>query len=274
MNDDIIDINFKASLNEINTLDQNLENTLISIKQAASTKDKIALIKQAAKNLIDINHIYSDTENIIKKYNKKIGEPVYITDNILCLQSFLNKLTDNNTAKQILHELLQDDPKLTRIYFNTILYSWVKPNSDTLKVALDVLANNYDIVESLIFKNYGNLALVEIQRMNCNLPFKYNKIILASVQETCFKYWQTHLRIIWKKYGKKLFQRARRGPKLMLILFFLYHQHFTDEMFDVLVNRMKGYKNMFFIDYVLQYSLPEDISNRLNTLKLTLNIKG
>jgi len=268
---------FNQSMNKIDEINKSIDTDIDSMKvKTLNKQEQLALLKNITKNIVNINHIYSESENTIKKYNKKFGVSLYVSHNILCLTDFLKKMTTENDAKNVLHELMQEDPKLIRSYFNTLLYSWVKPDKDTLQIALNILVNNYPIVEELLFKQYGNLALTTIENNNIQYARgrKQYTLKMCNINETCFKYWMSHLDIIWNKYGNDLFQRAKRGPKLMLTLYFLYQEKFTDEMFNTLCERLKRYKNMFFVDYLLKCSrkLSEDREDKIASLKLMLNI--
>lgn len=236
------------------------------------------IIKNLAKNIININHIYNEAERTIRQCNKRFGMNLYMQNDVLSLKKFLTKLTDEATAKCIFQDLLREDSQVVKAYFNTLLFSWFDADPETLKVAWSQLINNYDILEELFFKNYGETAVTIIE--NRNLPCYYAVTTKSAgesvkIKDTGFKYWIGHLDEVWDRYGEKLFKRARRGPKMMLTLYFVFQEKFTNEMFEVLCDRMKGYKHEPLIMYILNHSrhLPEDFKNRLAALKLTLSIK-
>lgn len=150
-------------------------------------------------------------------------------------------------------------------------------NRNNLKVALQKLFDNYKDLEEIIFK-YGQYA-VNIIEYNNRPYFLNNKdttmLQKVTIADTCLKVFpRDYLDNVWHAYKKQLIAKARKGPKLMLILYMLYEPFFDEGLSNILIARMKGYKNIFYIDYLIKCAtcFTEHQINRLKTLKLTFSL--
>ena len=242
--------------------------------------NKYDKLKDIINSILVINHIYDDTCNILAKCGKKLNSCLFINKDINNLIKCLDNILDKKDSVKMFHELLQNNIFLVRSYFLSLLssYGWRKPNINkaTFSIASNELIKYYAILEEILFK-YGNTALLEIEHKNKSyfISKDISKLQKIQVNKTCFEYFsKEYLDNIWNQYSEQLLLKARRGPKLMLILFFLYEEYFTNEMFDILIDRMNGYKNIFYVNYIINCSqyLNEDKKNRLKALKLTLNL--
>lgn len=150
-------------------------------------------------------------------------------------------------------------------------------NKSNFTTALKKLFDNYQDLEEIIFK-YGQYAVNTIEYSN-RTYFIHNKdttmIKKITFKDTCFKIFpDDYLNNIWNTYKNQLVAKARKGPKLMLILYMLYEKFFNEELSNILIDRMKGYKNIFYIDYLIKYAtcFNDNQMARLKTLKLTLQL--
>ena len=150
-------------------------------------------------------------------------------------------------------------------------------NKSNFSTALNKLFNNYQDLEEIIFK-YGQYA-VNIIEYNNRSYFLNNKnttmLQKVTIADTCFKIFPSdYLNNIWYTYKKQLIAKARKGPKLMLILYMLYESFFDEGLSNILIARMKGYKNIFYIDYLIKYAIcfNDNQMAQLKTLKLTLQL--
>lgn len=258
---------------------QDLDNNVQKLLQKDTT-NKYDTVKEVFKNILFFNYAHSDAQKILDKYGRKLCINAFIDNNINNIYNFFNRYLTKDEARQLLHEFFKTDIKLVSIYLDFILYhydySMMHIDKDTFALALEELKKHYTILEDIIFK-FGFQALYKIENENRLYFIDHDVSSLHKIEpaDTCFTYFpKQYLDEIWQLYGKMLLQRARRGPKLMLILFFLYESKFTREMFDILIARMKGYKSFFYINYILQCStfLPEDKKIKLEALRLALKI--
>lgn len=133
----------------------------------------------------------------------------------------------------------------------------------------------------MIFNYFGPADLVIIWR-KCCLGSSYSYVrkkdityIPVSLDESSSKIFVEYLPVIWQKYSEQLFAKARRGPKKMLILFYLFQEYFTDAQFEVFVKRIKNYDDVFLHNYVIKCSrnLPKKYLNQLESSFLLKDLK-
>jgi len=119
----------------------------------------------------------------------------------------------------------------------------INVNQKNLSVALDQLFNKYSDLEEIIFK-FGQYAVNMIEFKNRTYFINnHNSTMLqkVAITDTCFKIFPADYLIkVWNIYKDQLLARARRGPKMMLILYILYESFFTEEMSEILIDRMRG----------------------------------
>ena len=244
-------------------------------------QSKYDLIKDFTQEVLDLNYKYKDIEDTLSYYSKEFNSTLFINNTQFeNLENFLNSVLTNEEAVQLINDFLSKDVRLVKIYFNSILdYSPYssrskKVNNDNLQIALNKLFNNYKELEEIIFK----YALLKVENINHAYFMHHNDVAhlhYVKADDTCFKVFpQQFINNVWHKYKDQLIKRARRGPKMMLILNLLYDKFFTPEICDILIDRMQGYKNIFYIDYLIKCSkyLNEDQIYRLKSLKLTLKL--
>lgn len=84
-----------------------------SIKDLKNNKNKYDIIKTLAKELIELNYTYRDTEKLIQEYCRYFDAPLLIADsNIQGLEKMFYDILDNDEAEKLLNEFLKEDVRL------------------------------------------------------------------------------------------------------------------------------------------------------------------
>lgn len=84
-----------------------------SIKDLKNNKNKYDIMKLLAKELIELNYTYRDTEKLIHEYSSYFDAPLLIVDsNIQGLEKMFYDILNNDEAEKLLNELLKDDVRL------------------------------------------------------------------------------------------------------------------------------------------------------------------
>lgn len=84
-----------------------------SVNKLKSNKDKYNIMKALAKELIELNYTYRDTEKIIQEYCRYFDTPLLIADsNIQGLEKMLYTVLKNDEAEKLLNEFLKEDVRL------------------------------------------------------------------------------------------------------------------------------------------------------------------
>ena len=233
--------------------------------------------KAIVTDVIQLNQTMIKTQQELQKYSRKYKSTAIYNDDISRLFYFIDKATnDKKIAVTIKNEIISNDINIACSYFKAVVDHNINAGAELAK-AIELITNDFDKLYDLLLNYIGNKCWYSVYRNNYRWYRKEQVVYKEiSLQDTSVKCIIPYLGDIFKRFGDKIFKKCRRGYKRMFAFYFLFQEYFTDEMYEVLIARMKTYNDETMTNYILKCSrrLPTKYKDKLAAVSLLLDIKN
>ena len=226
--------------------------------------------RTVVEDIINSNRMYLFAQEQLKKYGEQFNETLYLGYSIKGLLNIIKYNTENEEeALSLIKEIFDKNNDIVYYYFNSILKGSAKPRNE-LPFAIDVMIKSVDMVYDILIKTFGNYEI------NGQIGHYWGRTNSLDIHKNVYKYFLPYLEVIYNKFNDQLLKKCRRGIRPMIIYFLLFQNYVqdNDEVFQILINRLKGYKNIQYINMVSKLITNEEQKNQLMAAKTLLDMKA
>lgn len=226
------------------------------------------LSPQARQEQIDMIHLVINKNKMIdtlkNELNKISKDRHWWTniDNVADIISLIVRYApDPESKSDLLTQYASENMKVGLEYLRLISDSALEPGKELTPI-LNHFTSDFTTTFNLI-QDLGHILYMDVwtacsgwnrlyySRYTSRDELKYKAV---PITQSRIAYIEPYLNNIWNIYHEQLYQQSRRGPKLMFLLWLIFQERFTEDMFITLVKRLRTYKDDFMIQYVLKGS--------------------
>ena len=239
---------------------------------------KLEEAKAIVNDVIQLNQSILTAQRQLSKYSNKYKSTALYGDDISRLFYFIDKIVkDNHNAAIIKNEIISKDINIAFLYLKAVTNRTIHAG-DELANAIKLLSSDFDKLFALLFDHIGTNCWHAVHHYNYTW-YRYNKDNTyreVKLKDTQAALLEPYLGDIFKQYSSQLLKKCRRGPKRMFAFFFMFQEYFTDEMFEILIARVKTYNEELLTNYILKCSrnFPIKYKEKLASIALLLDMKG
>ena len=226
--------------------------------------------RTVVEDIINSNRMYLFAQEQLKKYGDQFNETLYLGYSIKGLLNIIKNNTENEEESlSLIKEMFDKNSDMIYHYFNSVLRGSVIPRKE-LQFAINVMMKSVDMIYDILIKTCGNYEI------NGQASHYWGKCSSLDIHKNVFKHFLPYLEVIYNKFSDKLLKRCRRGIRPMIIYFLLFQDYLqnNDEVFQILISRLKGYKNIQYIDMISDFIIDEEQKKQLMAARTLLEMRS